>query len=388
MTEFDVIILGGGPGGSTLAALLANSGVNVAVIEKAKFPRIVVGESLLPYSLPIWERSGVLPKLEEHFIRKPGARFVNDQTLEEDWFLFNNTLRTGPEYAFNVTRADFDLLLLDHARECGATIMQPVECTEVVFGDDDVTVRTSAGELDAQYFVDASGRDSFLARRQSVRENDPEHRKIATFAHFEGVELDEEDDGNIFIVRFADTNQGWMWMIPFKSGTASVGVVSDIDYFKQAGQSPEEFLSAQLESSKFMAPRMKYAQKFTDVMSEAEFTYSGGSLCGKRWLKLGDAGAFIDPIFSSGILLTTIAADVAHDVLVKALKDGDSLDGFREPIMQAVKVFRTFINAFYKKDLLQHMVGPHKRPLIQKGITSLLAGDVINAENPLIDWLE
>ncbi|MHC4841493.1 MAG: NAD(P)/FAD-dependent oxidoreductase [Planctomycetota bacterium] len=388
MTEFDVVILGGGPGGSTLAALLAKSGANVAVVERAEFPRIAVGESLLPYSLPIWERSGVLPKLEERYLRKPGARFVNDDTLEEDWFLFDNTVRIGPEYAFNVTRADFDLLLLNHAAECGAKVMQPNEIVSVVFEDLGARVETDKGELKAKYFVDASGRSTFLAHSQKTRQLDLDHRKISMFAHFKNVMRDDRDEGNIYIVRFHDTDQGWIWMIPFQGAVSSVGVVSDVEYFKQTGLSPEEFLDSQLNASRFMSPRMTEATLQTDVFSEAEFTYSGGELSGDRWLKLGDAGAFIDPIFSSGILLSTLAADAAHKSITDALPKNKSLSGFGEPVLQAVGVFRTFIQAFYDKDLLQHMVGERKRPLIQKGITSLLAGDVYNRDNPLLDWLE
>ncbi|MDC1143073.1 NAD(P)/FAD-dependent oxidoreductase [Planctomycetota bacterium] len=388
MSDFDVAIIGGGPGGSTLAALLANSGVRVVIVERSTFPRLAVGESLLPYSLPIWEKSGVLSKLEKTFLRKPGARFVNDDTLEEDWFLFDNTVRVGPDHAFNVRRADLDQLLLEHAVDCGAKVHQPDTAENVVFGDDDVLVQTSNGEFKTKYLVDATGRDTFLANRQKTKQLDTNHRKIAVFAHFEGVQRDEKHEGNIYIVRFHETARGWFWMIPFTGEVSSVGVVSDIEFFKNANQTPEQFLQAQLAASRFMGPRTQDMNRVTDVFSEAEFTYSGGALSGDRWLKLGDAGAFIDPIFSSGVLLSTLAAEAAYESITAALPENKALAGFDEPVEQAVRVFRTFINAFYDKDLLQHMVGPRKRPLIQRGITSLLAGDVFNQDNPLIGWLE
>jgi flavin-dependent dehydrogenase len=392
MPEFDVAIIGGGPGGSTLAALLAKQGRSVCIIERAEFPRFCIGESLLPFSVPVWERSGVLPKIHEHkYMIKPGARFVVDETLEEECFSFKNGLDDQHPYAFQVQRAPFDKLLLDHARELGVEVYQPTEAKSLEVTDDAAVLQTDQGEIRAKVVCDASGRNTFLSTRQRQRRHMKEHRKIACYGHFTDVTRCEQDEGNIIIVRFGETRKGWFWVIPFTDGTNSVGVVADADYFAQSGLSAHDFLMKSIRESRHVGPRMTGAKLCGNAGSEADFSYTSERHVGDRWLKIGDAGAFIDPIFSSGILLSTRAADEAATVLKAAFAAGDfseaALKPYEERVRKATRVFWAFIDAFYNRDFLKQMVTSKRRPLLQRSITSLLAGDVYNDNNQVIKYL-
>lgn len=387
--DVDVLIVGGGPGGSTLAALLAKQGVSVRLFERSEFPRFRIGESLLPYSLPIWERSGVLPKIEAApYLVKHGARFVVDDTLEEEVFWFKDSLTGELPKAFQVQRGPFDVLLLDHAKELGVTVHQPCNVTGYEVDTDGVSVTTDDGEFRGKMLADATGRWTMTAAKERSKVMDAGHRKISVFAHYRGVERCEQDAGNIIIVRFNADEKGWFWLIPFADGTTSVGVVSDLDYFKSSDESPEVFLDRMLSESRCMAPRMANAERVNEVRSEAEFTYAVDSLAEDRVLRIGDAGMFIDPVFSSGILLSTLGADLGATAIVKALKSGDvsksAFANYESKIRDGAKVFRAFIDAFYHRDFLNKMVTSRRRPIMQQCITSLLAGDVFNEKNTLI----
>jgi flavin-dependent dehydrogenase len=391
---FEVIILGGGPGGTTLGALLAREGVSVCLFERETFPRFRIGESLLPYSIPVWRRSGVLPKLHEAgFMIKPGARFVVDETLEEECFWFRNGLEQHEDlaYAFQVQRAPFDKLLLDHARECGVTVMQPVTATGWRSEQDAAVLETSAGEIRASLLCDASGRWTFLSSRQNQRRIHTQHRKIACFAHYHNARRCEQDPGNIIIVRFGETRMGWFWLIPFTDGTASVGVVADAAYYRETDVTPAQFLDKSLRDSRHLWPRMKDATLASEVMTEADFSYTSDHLAGERWLKIGDAGAFIDPIFSSGVLLSTRAAEFACDAILAARAGGDWSEAafaeYERTVKEGTRAFWGFIDAFYNRDFLKQMVTSQRRPLLQRSITSLLAGGVFKSSNPMIPYL-
>lgn len=386
------MIVGGGPGGSTLAALLAKQGRSVCILERDTFPRFRIGESLLPFSVPVWEKSGVLAKIErDGYMIKPGARFVVDETLEEECFWFENGLDSQHDYAFQVQRGPFDKLLLDHARELGVTVKQPLAAKDLRIEPDAAVVTTPEGEFRAQVVCDASGRWTFTSTLQRQRRVHPSHRKVSCFGHFRGVRRCERNEGNIIIVRYGDTEKGWFWVIPFTDGTTSVGVVAEVEYFRRCNLSPGEFLIKSIRESRHVAPRMTDAQLCGEYMSEADFSYTSDRHVGDRLIKVGDAGAFVDPIFSSGVLLSTLAADMAAEAIEGAFLAGDfsadSFAAYEAHVRRGTKVFWSFIDAFYNKDFLRQMVTSRRRPLLQKSITSLLAGDVYNPNNQLITYL-
>lgn len=389
---FDVTIVGGGPGGSTLAALLAKQGRKVAVVERNEFPRFRIGESLLPFSIDIWKKTGVLPKIHDQgYCVKRGARFVIDETLEEECFWFKNGLDKDHPYAFQVQRGPFDKLLLDHARELGVTVFQPASATGWSIDAAGATLNTDRGSLRSQLLCDVSGRWTFMSARQNQRKVHPAHRKITCYAHFTGVVRCEQDPNNIIIARFGETKKGWFWLIPFSDGTTSVGVVADAEFYRASKLSPHEFFWQSIHQSRSMAPRMVEANPACEVLLEADFSYVSDRQAGDRWLKVGDAGVFVDPIFSSGVFLSTKAAELAANAIEAAFEAGDfsqhMFADYEKAIRQGTKVFWAFIDAFYNRDFLKQMVTSRRRPLLQSSITSLLAGDVFNDRNALITYL-
>ncbi len=392
MHEYDVTIIGGGPGGSTLGALLALQGRRVCILERDTFPRFRIGESLLPFSIDIFQQSGVLSKIHEAgYLVKNGARFVVDETLEEECFWFRNGLDAHHPYAFQVQRAPFDLLLLDHAREIGVDVLQPLAAKALDVQADCAVVSTPQGDIRSQIVCDVSGRWTFLSTRQQQRRIHPTHRKVTAFGHFRNVVRCEQDPGNIIIVRFGETKMGWFWLIPFSDGTTSVGVVADAAYFRETGLSAADFFDRSIRNSRSMAPRMTNAELCGDIRSESDFSYTSDAHAGDRWLKVGDAGAFIDPIFSSGVFLSTKAAAMAAQAIAAAFESGDfsraAFADYETGVKQGTRVFWAFIDAFYNRDFLKQMVTSRRRPLLQKSITSLLAGDIYNQNNQLISYL-
>jgi len=390
--RFDVAIVGGGPGGSTLAALLAKQGRKVVVVERQQFPRFRIGESLLPFSIDIWRKSGVLQKIHDQgYIVKRGARFVIDETLEEECFWFRNGLDADHPYAFQVQRGPFDKLLLDHARELGVKVLQPASATGWEIRPDAATLQTDQGTIQAQVLCDASGRWTFLSARQNQRKVHPAHRKITCYAHFTNVVRCEQDPSNIIISRFGEMTKGWFWLIPFSDGTTSVGVVADAEYYRNSGMTPRQFFDASIAQSRSFAPRMAGAKACCDVLLEADFSYVSDRHTGDRWLKIGDAGAFVDPVFSSGVFLSTKAAELAAQAIDEAFQKNDfsaaRFAGYEKLIRHGTKVFWAFIDAFYNRDFLKQMVSSRRRPLLQSSITSLLAGDIFNESNALITYL-
>jgi flavin-dependent dehydrogenase len=304
------------------AALLASAGRRVIVFEREKFPRFHIGESLLPFSMKAFTRLGLHEKfLRAEFIKKYGGKIMGACSDHGTKFYFKDGYRSQTDHAYQVTRGDFDKLLLDHATESGAEVYEQTAVDGVEFSQDcvDLTLKSngSSRSVRAHYLVDESGRSSVLGRQFKIKKTYEHLQKLSIFAHYDDVWRPEGIDGTLTVlIRSVDR---WFWLIPLTSARMSVGVVLDSETFRNSKPSPEDFLEQALAEQPTIVKRMVNAQCVSKVYVEADFSYRNAHLQGDRWLLVGDAEGFIDPIFSSGVFLAVYSAERCADVLNEVL---------------------------------------------------------------------
>jgi flavin-dependent dehydrogenase len=388
----DVVVIGGGPGGSTTATLLARQGHRVILLEKEHHPRFHIGESLLPMNLPIFERLGVLDKVRELGVFKAGADFEAQNASGYNTFAFSRALGNSPPHAYQVWRQDFDQMLFEHARESGADAREGQEATSIDQRgprDTRLEVRTAAGDsyqIQARYVVDASGRSTFMAAKRKLRRKNNQHQSAAIFGHYTGATPRAgEDAGNISMYRF---EHGWMWMIPLRDGVMSVGAVCRPDYLKQRKTGPVEFLSDTLQRNRALWERMKDAQLIgNEVRVTGNYSYDSSQIGGPGWVLVGDAFAFIDPVFSSGVYLAMDGAEqtarVVHEALQQPAREQSLLRKLEKRQRSGMRRFSFFIYRFNSPALREMFGNPRNFWQLERGVISMLAGDLFDAPNVL-----
>ena len=388
----DVAVIGGGPAGSTVAALLARRGHRVIALEKARHPRFHIGESLLPMNLPVFERLGVLDKVRALGVFKAGADFEADNPRGYNTFAFARAIGKSPPHAYQVWRQDFDRMLYQHARECGADAREGHEVTAVLQQGPRATrleVRTDEGRsycLQARYLVDASGREAFLAAKRKLRRKNRQHQSAAIFGHFRGAASRlGEDAGNISIYRF---DHGWMWMIPLPDGVMSVGAVCRPEYLKQRKGRTVEYLLDTLKQSAGLWRRMERAELIGEVRVTGNYSYDSTSMGGPGWVLIGDAFAFLDPVFSSGVYLAMSGAETAAAVVDTALKEPRREKALLRKLERrqraGMRRFSFFIYRFNGPVMMQMFGQPRNTWQLEQGVISMLAGDLF--DTPKVLW--
>ena len=304
----DVLVIGGGPAGSTVAPLLAEMGYQVVLLDKARHPRFHIGESLLPANLPLFERLGVADEVRAIGMQKWGAEFVSPHHEHKQAFHFAEAWDKSMPYAYQVRRDQFDTVLIRNAAKKGVEVHEGCKAKAVEFlPDNTVLVRAvhddgSESEWHARFLVDASGRDTFLANRFQIKHRNPKHNSSAIYGHFTGARRNPgQEAGNITIFWF---EHGWFWFIPMQNDITSIGMVTWPYYMKTKGErSLEQFLRDGIAQCPKLAERLSDATLINDVEATGNFSYVSERNHGDNYVMLGDAYAFIDPVFSSGVLL-------------------------------------------------------------------------------------
>lgn len=326
--DADVIVIGGGPAGSSAATMLARMGWSVILLERERFPRDHIGESLLPASLPILEELGVLSTIAaEGFVKKYGATMVWGAGNERWSWHFGETNKTHP-HAYQVWRPRFDQILLENAAATGVDVRQEHRVLDVGLGGQDamtVRVATAGGELalSSRFLVDASGQSGIVVRKLGLREDDPDFQNLAVYAYYEGAEhLPAPDDGNIFIESF---EHGWFWNIPLHNGLMSVGAVVDhrvgSEGIRQHGL--EGYFDRQVAAAPHTAAMLRSAHRAGPPSVLRDWSYSASRVVGDGWIVAGDAACFIDPLFSTGVHLALSAGVMAAAYVTTALTDSE-----------------------------------------------------------------
>ncbi len=383
---YDVAIIGGGPAGSTAAALLARAGRRVIVFEREKFPRFHIGESLLPFSMKAFSRLELHEKLlRAGFLKKFGGQIFGACSERGTKFYFKDGFRSQTDHAYQVTRADFDKVLLDHAAECGAEVHEETSVDRVDFSKDDVELAIrrngSSHSIRARYVIDASGRTSVLGKHFKIKKTYDHLQKLSIFAHYDGVWRAEGIDGTLtLLVRGIDR---WFWVIPLTNARTSIGVVLDKEVFRQSKLRAEDFLEQALTEQPIIAQRMTHARRASEVYVEADFSYRSARLRGDRWLLAGDAAGFIDPIFSSGVFLAVFSgercADVLDDILDHPRKARRLFASYERAVNRAMDIYLRFVNAWYTKEFIEVFLSPRNVLGLAPAVNAVLGGNVGNS---------
>ena len=378
-SDFDVAVVGGGPAGSTAATLLAMSGRRVVVLEKEKFPRFHIGESLLPRSMPTFAKMGVLEKIESAgFIKKFGAEIASARGDKASRFYFKDGFRPKGDHAFQVPRAEFDKILLDHARIKGAEVHEATTVSDVAFLPDRALIETSHGKLSARYLLDCSGRNTLIASQLHLKKAYRGLDKFSLYAHYENVPRPEGIDGSL--TRMVRAKDRWFWMIPLSPTKMSIGVVMDTLAFRASRLSPEDAFQQSLDKLPLMKTRLGPGKRCTRVYATGDYSYRTKALFGDRWMLVGDAAGFIDPIFSSGIFLAVLGAEQAVDalesVLVRPSRRRQAFTKYQRNMRRVLKIYLDFVRAWYRQEFVETVLNPTDILEIVPAVNAVLAGNV------------
>ena len=384
-TLYDVAIIGGGPAGSTAATLLARNGRSVVVLEREKFPRFHIGESLLPYSMHAFERLGVQHKLKPICMEKIGGEVASSCGTRKVRFYFRTGFRLNQTKSYQVARADFDKLLLDHAAESGAEIREEAAVEKVDFAADFVTLSVKKDNavtaINARYLIDCSGRNAFLGTHFNLKQPYDTLRKFSVFAHFEDVPLRDREELNL--TRLIRGGDFWFWMIAVTETRVSVGVVTDISKFRQLKKTPEEALDHFLQASPEMRERMQGARRVSQVYSISDYSYRNSRLTGDRWMLAGDAAGFIDPIFSTGVFLAILSgeqcADAIHEILKAPGRKAALFRNYEKHLNRVMRKYLRFVEAWYRPEFIEIFTNPVERLNLVGAVNAALAGNISNS---------
>ena len=385
--DVDVVVLGGGPAGATTAAVLAQHGRKVMVLEKDSFPRYHVGESLMPYCWFPLNRIGVLEKIKASaFPKKYSVQFVTPAGKVSQPFYFFEHWKHDAAVTWQVVRSDFDKMLLDTAEESGADVRYNTKAKEILRDENGkvvgVRAETASGEsfvVNAKVTVDATGRDALAAARNHWRIKDPVLNKIALWTYYKGAHRDPGIDEAATTICYLP-GKAWFWYIPLPDDVVGVGVVADREYLYRDTRDKAEILTRESQVNPWTAERLKGAEQFGPYWATGEFSYRSEYCADDGLVLVGDAFAFLDPVFSSGVYLALKSGELAGDAIHAAIGDGDVSAGrftdYGEQMCKAIETMRALVYAFYDENFsMKDVVGKH--PEVRSDLVDCLVGDLV-----------
>lgn len=384
-----VVVIGGGPAGSTVATLLAQQGIDVELFERERFPRFHIGESLIPETYWVLERLKMLDKMKaSHFVKKHSVQFVNASGKVSTPFYFAENKPHECSQTWQVVRSEFDQMMLENAEEQGVRVRQGVRVLDVLFeGERAIGVEVSDGtgatrRVSADVVVDASGQSSMIINKFGLRVADPVLNKGAIWTYFEGAYRDAGKDEGATLVLQTEDKQGWFWYIPQHNNIVSVGVVGDFNYLFTGRGDHETTFNEELDRCSNVKERVSMGKRATRYYATKDYTYRSSRAAGDGWVLVGDAFGFLDPLYSSGVLLALRSGELAADSIVEGLSRGDTsraqLGRWEPNFVRGMNRMRRLVCEYYDGFSFGRFV--RRFPNHKGAVTDLLIGDLFKDE--------
>src|SRR5438105_1284531 len=381
----DVVVVGGGPAGSTVSTLRAHQGVGVELFERERFPRFHIGESLIPETYWVLKRLNMLPKMQRsHFVKKYSVQFVNASGRLSAPFYFWDNKPHECSQTWQVARSEFDQMMLENAREHGVVVHEGVRVVDVLFDGEravGVTIQVDGGkrrDVRARIVVDASGQAGLLQNRFKLRVWDPVLNKGAIWTYWEGAYRDTGRDEGATLVLQTANKRGWFWYIPLHNNIVSVGVVAPFDYLFKGRGSHEQTYQEEVDRCPAVKERVALGRRMTGYFATKDYSYRSKQVAGDGWVLIGDAFGFLDPLYSSGVLLALRSGEMAADAIVEGLRKGDisagQLGKWGEVFNKGVDRMRRLVCEYYDGFSFGQFV--RKFPELKGKVTDLLIGDL------------
>lgn len=390
----DAIVIGGGPAGSAASATLALKGRRVVQLEREKFPRYHIGESLLPYAYYTLERIGMLPKMQKsHFVKKFSVQFVNPQGKASHPFYFFEQLHHEASQTWQVLRSEFDQMLLENAREKGVTVHEETTARELLYESGRVVgVRAvnAAGEsleFHAPMTIDATGRDMFAISKNGWQIRDPYLNKIAVWTYYKGAKRDSGVDEGATTVAYVP-EKGWFWYIPLAGDVISVGVVAEKEYLYREEKDPQKIFHREVAKNSWLTEHLAPGTQFGPYRTTGEYSYRSRHCAADGLILAGDAFAFLDPVFSSGVFLALCSGEMAAGEVERALADGDysaaRFADYGKKLCYGIESMRQLVYAFYDHEF-HFRAFVDRYPHMKGDMTDCLMGNLFRDFRPMFE---
>ncbi len=394
--NYDIIVIGGGPAGSTVATLVAEQGHRVLLLEREAEPQFKIGESLIPATYWTFKRLGMLEKLRvSHFPQKYSVQFYSRTGKASTPFYFFQTNPHDSAVTWQVLRSEFDEMLLDNAKEKGVEIRRGIGVREVLFEGETATgvvtqnVDGTRETLHATVIVDSTGQRSLIGKQLNLNTIEPNLKMASLFTHYEGGQRDEGIDEGATLILHTEEKDSWFWSIPLPYNRTSIGVVGELDYLLQNRRDADGKLNAQKIFNEELAKcaplqqRLEGAKQLLPIQTTKDFSYRASRIAGNNWVLVGDAFGFLDPVYSTGLFLALKSGEMAADVIIEAFDKNDfseaQLGSFGPAFVKGMEAFRKLVYAFYTKEFsFARFLSEY--PEYQGGIVDILSGDVFRKD--------